>query len=164
MAFSGKSGKVVWNAEDGVSDVDIQHVLTWSVDLTGDVAEETAMADTWKSYRAGFKDYTATVDCNVPSGITDVSYTANDGNEGEQGLGATSDDTDPAFLKVFLELWFGSVEGDGILYGPAIATGISHVSEANDIIKVTYSFQGNGEMILCTTEPTDFVEPIVCPV
>lgn len=162
--MSGKSGKVVWNAEDGVSDVDIQHIQSWSFDYVCDVAETTAMGDTWKTKLAGHLSWTATVECNAPAAAPDVPFISDDGGEGTQGLGDTWEDTDPAYLKIFLELWFGASASDGVIYGPAIATQIAYNTDMTDIIKVTYAFQGNGAPLYCEAEPTDFEEPIACPV
>ena len=160
--MSGKTGKVVWNAEDGVSDVDIQYIQSWTVDYTADVAETTSMGDTWKTYLAGHRGWTATVECNAPGAAPDVPYISNEGGEGTQGLGDVWEDTDPTYLKVFIELWFGDSASDGLIYGPAIANRIAHNTDMTDIIKVTYEFQGNGEILYCETEPDDFAEPLVC--
>ncbi len=162
--LSGKNGKVVWNAEDGVSDVDVQFIQSWSVEYTADVADTTSMNDTWRTKLAGHKAWTATVECNAPAAAPDVPFISDDGGEGTQGLGDTWEDTAPAYLKIFLELWFGSSASDGLIYGPAIATRISYNTDMTDIIKVTYEFQGNGELLYCETEPTDFVEPLACAV
>lgn len=165
--FHGKKGAVVWNAEDGTADVDIQHITSWSFDATADTGDATAMGDTWRTYLGGFKAWSANVECNADTGGPDVSLTTNETTTAgeEQGLGATWSDTDAAtdaVSKVFLELWFDSTAAtNGVLYGPAICTGISYNQDANDIAKVNYVFQGNGQVIFKSdAEPTDFVEPL----
>jgi len=162
--FHGKNGKVVWNAEDGAGDVDISNVLSWSVNATADVAESTAMNATgdWKTFLGGFRTWTATVECNAEAATPEVPYTAGQSTTANatQGLGGTYDDTDASpEEKVILELWFTSTATDGILWGPAIATGISHTVDANDVAKVTYTFQGNGEILFNAVEPSVFVVP-----
>ncbi len=163
--FHGKGGKVVWNAENGGADVDILNVLTWNFDAVGDVAEVTSMSNAaWKNFLGGFTTWTVTVDCNSENAAPDVPYEAGDSETpgGTQGLGGTWEDSnaDPQ-LKVFLELWFTQTATDGLVYGPAIATGISHTTDANDAVKVTYTFQGNGEILFKDDgEPIDFVEPL----
>lgn len=162
--FHGKNGKVVWNAEDGASDVDIQHVLSWNFDAVSEVAETTAMTDTWKTFVGGFKSWTATVECNADDAGPDVSLSTNETTTSnqEQGLGATWDDTNASpQTKVFLELWFTTAATNGIIYGPAICTGISHSQDKDDIAKATYTFQGNGQCLFVNdAEPDDFAEPL----
>lgn len=160
--FSGKAGKVVWNAEDGTTDVDIQHIQSWSVECNADMVEATEMGTTyWKQYIGGFKGWSATVECNADDGGLDISLTSNESSTAgnEQGFGDTFEDTD-APRKVFVEFWFTNTAADGILYGPAICNSISQSSDKDDVAKVTYTFQGNGELFTQTTEPTDFVEPL----
>ncbi len=163
--FHGKIGKIVWNAEDGGSDVDISYITSWSISATADTTEITNMssASDWKEFLASFKTWTATVEGNADSGGPEVKYETNESATAnlEQGLGATWDDTDAdPITKVFLELWFTKTAGDGLLYGPAIATDISHSVDMNDVGKVTYSFQGNGQILFKTAEPADFAEPL----
>lgn len=145
--FHGKNGKVVWNAEDGGSDVDISNIKSWSFDATGDVAETTAMNATgnWKTYLGGFRTWTATVECNADSGGPEVLLTTAGGNV---GLG---DDNSGAGAG--LELWFTSTASDGLLYGKAIATGVSFKEDAQGITTVTYTFQGTAAAAFATSEP-----------
>ena len=160
--FHGKAGKVVWNAEDGTTDVDIQHVQSWSVEAQADVAEATEMGTTyWKQYIGGFKGWTGSIECNADSGGPDISLTSNESTTAgnEQGFGDTWEDTD-APRKIFVEFWFTQTAGDGILYGPAICNSMSMSVDKDDVAKVTYSLQGNGELYYQTTEPADFVEPL----
>ncbi len=155
--FHGKAGKVVWNAEDGASDVDISNVLSWTLDATGDTAETTAMAavGNWKTFLGGFKTWTATVECNAESTGPEVLYTTVGANDGlVDGLEVDG------IQKVFIELWFTQDPLDGLVYGPAIATGISLNQDANDVTKVSYTFQGQGELLFKTAEPGDFIEPL----
>lgn len=146
--FHGKHGKVVWNAEDGVSDVDISNIKSWTFDATGDVAETTTMnaTDDWKTYLGGFKGWTATVECNAQAAGPEVLLTTSTTNAG------LADDNSAA--GVGLELWFTSTASDGILWGRAVATGISVKEDANGITTVSYTFQGTAAPAFATSEPT----------
>ena len=155
--FHGKAGKVVWNAEDGASDVDVTNVTSWSLDATGDVAETTSMAAVgdWKTFLGGFKGGTAKVECNAQLAGPEVLYVTAGANDGL--VEAFEAD---GIQKVFLELWFTQTATDGVIYFPAIATGISHSTDMNDVGKVTYNFQVNGQIFYHAAEPDDFVEPL----
>lgn len=58
--FHGKSGSVTFTPT-------IVSILSWSMSVVSDVAESTVMAASawWKSFKAGFIDTSATVECNA---------------------------------------------------------------------------------------------------
>ena len=144
--FHGKAGKVVWAGEEGASDVDVQHVKAWTADASCDIADTTVMGSSeWKTYLAGWKDWTATVECNADSAGNDMGYDSN------LGLG---DDADAGSDDIQLELWFTQAEGGGLIYGPAVLSSISNSQDAEGIATVTYTFQGKGAPTFTTTEPT----------
>ena len=157
--ITGKNGKVVWNAEDGVSDVDVQFIHQWTLDYIADVADITVMGATSRTYLGGYKEWSAIVEVDTPNSAPDVPLITGEGGIGgtTQGIGANWDD-DAQTQKIFLELWIGASASDGIIYGPAISTQISYVTDMNEIIKITYSFQGNGLIGYGITEPNDFDE------
>ena len=144
----GKAGKVVWNAEDDATDVDILHITSWSADATGDVVEITSMGDSSKTYLGGFKDFTVVVEANA-DGAPQVPYVRATNVEGLAEEAET-----PGGQKVFIELWFGAAAADGIITGPAVATGISHNTDSAEITTVTYAFQVNGPLYYPQTAPT----------
>ncbi|KKN20891.1 hypothetical protein LCGC14_0930950 [marine sediment metagenome] len=53
--FHGKAGKVDFSGA-------ITSVLNWALTTIGDIAESHGMGSTWKSFVAGFRDSSATVD------------------------------------------------------------------------------------------------------
>ena len=116
-AFHGKAGSVTWAGGGTVS-----QITSWSCDVSCDIAEQTDMGDTWKTYLAGFKDWTATVECYMLTTGLDALAA---------GLGAT------AQLNLTL------VSGAYNLEGEAICTNISASQSADGIPTVTYSFQGS---------------------
>ena len=114
-AFHGKDGSITWA---GTGDTTI--VTSWSLDATADTAEVSCMGDDWKSYIAGLKDWTATVE---------VNNTAADFALG--GLGSTADLT--------LDM---DGTNDAVATKDAILTGISASQDTGSQGTVSLTFQG----------------------
>ncbi len=121
-AFHGKRGVATFTTC-------VFELTAWSVDAKADTAESTVMDATavsaathWKSHLVGYKDWTATAEGVEPatgSGIAALGTSAT----------LTLDST------------------DGLAYsGTAICTGISPSTEAQGIGKVSFTFQGNGQL------------------
>lgn len=140
--FHGKNGKVMWDSSGGGNEKELEHCTSWSVDVTADVADATAMEDTWKGYVAGFNDWTATVECHFDSAGLDVPLATG----GTEALGEET----PAKLELWLDETGGAIK---VLYGSAICNGISAADDANDTVKVTYSFQGIAVLAWGTADP-----------
>jgi len=151
----GNAGKVVWNAEDGVADVDVSNVVSWSLDAIYGTSETTAMNGLWRTYLGGFIGWTVTVECRADDGGPEVPYA--DATNVE-GLGSNVETG--TTQKVFIELWFTQAAAGGLLYGPCICTGISHAQGHEDTAMVTYTFQSNGQLLFKSAEPDDFEEPL----
>ena len=118
--FHGKGGGFTWSGT-GAEENKLT-VLNWQVTVTADIAEATDMGDTWKTFKAGFKDWTATTECLADT-TTDILAI---------GEGGT--------LK--LEM----VDTSSGLSGAAICTGVSVAVDKDDIGKITYTWQGNGAL------------------
>lgn len=120
--FHGRGGKITW----GGTGISPTKVTAWTVDGSADVAETTAMSNTnyWKSYLAGFKDWTASVDFNIQSGSDLVPI-----------LGAG-----PSSLKLAFE------SGGRCVVGNAICTTMSVNQPVDGIITGNIAFQGSGEL------------------
>ncbi len=118
----GRAGSVSF-AGGGAED--LLRITSWTADATADVAETTAMSDAnyWKSYLAGFKDWTATVEVNSNT----ASFLTS--------LGEAT----PAALVLTL------VAGT-TLTGNAFMTGASMSEPVDGIVTITYNFQGTGEL------------------
>ena len=132
--FHGRAGKVAWEGGSGNTFSDVEFVTSWTFDATADVAETTAMSDAnyWKSYLAGFKDWTATVEYNPQGAVTPVPGLSN------SDLGVDKSDAS-------LQLWFTQTEGDGMIIGTGTMTGFSVNEPADGIVTVTANFQGVGD-------------------
>ncbi len=120
--FHGKGGSAAYGVS--AAEVTIEFVTDWSIDITGDVAEKTAMSDTPKTYIPGFVDWTATVTCRADDtgGVVDALF-----NGSVNSLLITA-----ASSEVFA--------------GDAIMTGINPSADKDDVATVTYVFQGSGAL------------------
>lgn len=128
--FHGKEGFVHWSD----SETEIPEVLSWSLDATADVSDQTAMQDEWKTYLAGFKDWTATVETNAPAAGPTLSYSA------ELGKDVSGDVAKLVMYTVY------ATNDYKYIYGDAVCTGVSYSVDAQDVGKLTYTFQGSGAL------------------
>ena len=149
--FNGKTGNIYWN--DGA--LNILNGQNWTLDAVVDVAETTSFQDTWKTYLAGVKDWTATVECNAEGALPQIPFTT---AGGISGLGE-DDATLKAADEMQLELYLVFAAGNYVaLYGDAVCIGISHTVDVADVNKLTYSFQGFGTLAVwdhnTTSHPT----------
>jgi len=124
----GKNARIQWDAPAGSSDINLSLGQSWSLDITQDVEEITAMQDTWATFLPGFHDWTATVDCLLDSAGTTVPI------GGDDGMG-----DDECRLELYCVYAAGDYDG---FLGTAICNGISPGQDAQGIATVSYSFQG----------------------
>ncbi len=130
--FHGKQAKIYWDADD--TDTNLLHGQNWSIDITHDVADITAMQDSWRTFYGGFRDWTATVECLLPAAG------ANIGLGGDDGMG-----DDECNLELYLR-WDSGTPSYTALYGLAICNGESFGFDKDGIPTVTYTFQGIGQL------------------
>ncbi len=123
----GKRANVLW-----VTPAVLELGQSWSVDVVHDMAEITSFQDTWKTFLSGFQDWTATVECLEDSAGPDVPI------GGTDGLG------DDARLELYVVYEGSNYQA---LYGNAYSTGISKGQDKDGIPTVTYTFQGNGQLL-----------------
>ena len=116
--FHGKSGTVTFGAA-------VLNVINFSFDATADVAETTAMADTYKGYVAGYKDWTAVVECRLDTAGVDPDLVTDLG-------GSASLDLDTVTGKHYS--------------GTAICTNVGVNQPYDGVPTVTYNFQGSGTL------------------
>lgn len=121
-SFHGKSGTVNWDGAQA-------EVTNWTLDATVDMADSTAMgnANGYKSYLAGFKDWTATVEINVDDSGVLVGTTA-------------------AIAALGTSQSLALNDGNTTLTGTAFCVGFSPNVDANDVVKMTINFQGSGQI------------------
>lgn len=118
---TGKRGVVTWSGGDTAE------VTSWSLDLTADTVDATAMdaSGNYKTYLATWNDWTASVEVNASSpSISGIGTLASLSlTDGTTTFSITASDNDGA-----------------------ICTGISFTTDHADVVKATYSFQGSGQI------------------
>ncbi len=130
----GKNAKIYWDAGAGNSNINLQYGQSWSADATHDVEEITSMQDSWRTYAGGFRDWTATVECLLPTGGADIVL------GGDDGMG-----DDEANLELYLVYDTGTPTYKAV-YGTAICTGHSAGVDKDGVATVSYTFQGIAQL------------------
>lgn len=133
--FHGKMANVYWDCS--ATDTELAHGQSWNLELTHDVAETTAMQDTWETFVGGYTDWTATVECLLDSAGTSVPLATG----GVEALGEGT----PAKLELYF-IYDSVTPSYKCVYGSAICTGISSVNSKDGVGKVTYNFKGTGTL------------------
>ena len=119
--FSGNDGTVLIGTNV------IAEIRNFTVNETAAVIEDTAMGDTARTYKASFKDATATIECYFDD--TDTN-----------GQGAM----DPgASVTVNLQME-GNTSGDHKLSGTGLVTGRDLIVDAGEIVGATFTMQISG--------------------
>ncbi len=125
-AFHGKGGTATFSGDA------VANIITWTAEATAKTTEATSMQETWETHLANFKNWTATIVCNLEHDGPDPDITTD------------MNDEDGAALILLTGLSGGS-EVD-YYNGTAIVTGLSISIDKNDVAKVTYTMQGSGAL------------------
>ena len=104
----------------------LAEVRSFTLDITGDVIEDTSMGDSFRSYVAGLGSYTASVECFFDE--TDAAQNALD-----VGSSLT--------LELYPE---GAASGDTYFTGTVIVTGKSVNSSFDGMVEVSVTATGTG--------------------
>lgn len=127
MAIAGKNGKVAIGTDDPVTVVGIKN---WSLELSLDTLETTALGDDWKNYITGLKEWTAS---------SEGDYNVETDTQGQAAL-------QEAFLRgetVDLKLF---VDDTHYYSGEAIINSLSIEDPVDDVVNISIEFTGNGEL------------------
>jgi TP901-1 family phage major tail protein len=127
MAIAGKKGKVAIGTDDPVTVVGIKN---WSLELSSDTLETTALGDDWKNYITGLMEWTAS---------SEGDYSVETDAEGQAAL-------QEAFLAgetVDLKLY---VDDTHYYSGEAIINSLSIEDPVDDVVNISIEFTGNGEL------------------
>lgn len=133
MAVAGKNGKVVIGESATQKVVGIKN---WSLELSLDTLETTALGDDWKNYITGLKEWSASSE-----GDYEVPVDA----EGQQAL-------QDAFLNgttVTVKLY---VDGTNYYKGEAYINSLSIEDPVDDVVSISIEFTGTGALTFETAE------------
>ena len=133
MAVAGKNGKVVIGASASKKVVGIKN---WSLELSLDPLETTALGDDWKNYITGLKEWSAS---------SEGDYEVPVDTEGQKAL-------QDAFLNgttVTVKLY---VDGTNYYKGEAYINSLSIEDPVDDVVSISIEFTGTGALTFETAE------------
>jgi len=111
----------------------IAEIRSFSVEETGDTIDDSTMGDTARTYIAGLKTYTASIDC-----LWDETNTT---GQGAMTVGAT------VTLNLYPE---GATAGDIYYTGSAIVTGRTITASYDGLVEISITCQGSGALTQST--------------
>ena len=121
-AFHGKSGVVTFESEIFLN------VINWTVNVAADLVEATDMGDSWKTYLAGFKDWTGTAEVLMDSG----------------GLLATAGSSALTQIGTAAACTFN--DGNTTLTANGFLMDFTVNDPSDGVVTMTLNFQGSGSM------------------
>ena len=127
MAIAGKNGKVTIGTDTPATVVGIKN---WSLELSLDTLETTALGDDWKNYITGLKEWTASSDGDYAVGADEA---------GQEAL-------QEAFLNgatVAVKLYVDDTHYYG---GVAFINSLSIEDPVDDVVSISIEFTGTGEL------------------
>lgn len=127
MAVAGKNGKVVIGSSGSKKVVGIKN---WSLELSLDTLETTALGDDWKNYITGLKEWSAS---------SEGDYEVPVDTDGQAAL-------QEAFLNgttVTVKLY---VDGTNYYTGEAYINSLSIEDPVDDVVSISIEFTGTGEL------------------
>ena len=127
MAIAGKSGKVTIGSDDPATVVGIKN---WSLELSLDRLETTALGDDWKNYITGLKEWSASSEGDYEVG------TDTDGQKALQDAYLSGDTVD---IKLY-------VDDTHYYSGEAYINSLSVEDPVDDVINISIEFTGSGEL------------------
>ena len=133
MAVAGKNGKVVVGASASKKVVGIKN---WSLELSLDTLETTALGDDWKNYITGLKEWSAS---------SEGDYEVPVDTDGQKAL-------QDAFLNgttVTVKLY---VDGTNYYQGEAYINSLSIEDPVDDVVSISIEFTGTGALTFETAE------------
>jgi hypothetical protein len=111
----------------------IAEIRSFSVEETGDTIDDSTMGDVSRTYIAGLRTYTASIDC-----LWDETNTT---GQGAMTVGAT------VTLNLYPE---GATVGDIYYTGSAIVTGRTITSSYDGLVEMSITCQGSGNLTQST--------------
>jgi TP901-1 family phage major tail protein len=127
MAIAGKAGKVAIGTTNPSTVVGIKN---WSLDLSLDTLETTALGDDWKSYIAGLKEWTAS---------SDGDFNVHTDEAGQEALQQAFLNGTPVDVQFY-------VDDTHYYTGSAIIASLSIEDPVDDVVSISIDFTGNGSI------------------
>lgn len=127
MAVAGKNGKVIIG-ESGNQKV--AAIKNWSLELSLETLETTALGDDWKNYITGLKEWTAS---------SEGDYSVPTDTQGQ----ATLQDAYLAGTTVTVKLY---VDGTNYYQGTAYISSLSIEDPVDDVVSISLELTGTGEL------------------
>ncbi len=127
MAISGKNGKLAIGSSNPVKVVGIKN---WSLDLSIDTLDTTALGDDWKNYITGLKEWSASAegDYNV--------HTDSAGQEALQLAFLTGESVDVSLY----------VNDSNAYKGKAVIASLAVEDPVDDVVSISIEFTGSGAL------------------
>ena len=127
MAIAGKSGKVTIGTDDPATVVGIKN---WSLELSLDTLETTALGDDWKNYITGLKEWSAS---------SEGDYEVGTDTNGQKALQDAYLSGDTVDIKLY-------VDDTHYYSGEAYINSLSVEDPVDDVINISIEFTGSGEL------------------
>ena len=127
MAVAGKNGKVIIG-ESGSQKV--AAIKNWSLELSLETLETTALGDDWKNYITGLKEWTAS---------SEGDYSVPPDTQGQAAL----QDAYLAGTTVTVKLY---VDGTNYYQGTAYISSLSIEDPVDDVVSISLELTGTGEL------------------
>jgi len=127
--YEGSNGQVKVSSAGGTT-VAVAEVRSWSIDVTREAVESTAMGDASRTYKKGLQSYT---------GSMDIVYDDTSAAEVTSALDPANDDA------VVIE-FYPDAAGASAFTGTVITTGYSLTASFDGLIEASVSFQGTGAL------------------
>lgn len=127
MAVAGKNGKIVIN-EDNTKTV--AAIKNWSLELSLETLETTALGDDWKKYITGLKEWSASAEGN---------YEVPTDDEGQAALQSAYMNGTTVTVKLY-------VDATSYYEGTAYISSLSIEDPVDDLVTISLDFTGNGAL------------------
>ena len=127
MPIAGKNGKVVIG---GNTDATVVAIKSWSLELSIDTLETTALGDSWKKNIPGLKEWSAS---------SEGDYSVTSDTTGQKAL----QDAYLAGTSVTLKLY---VDDTNYYTGTAYINSLSIEDPVDDLVSISIEFTGNDSL------------------
>jgi len=126
MAVAGKNGKVVI----GSAAQKVVGIKNWSLELSLETLETTALGDDWKNYITGLKEWTAS---------SEGDYEVPGDTAGQAALQTAYLNGDTVTVKLY-------VDGTNYYTGEAYISSLSIEDPVDDVVSISIEFTGTGAL------------------